>query len=195
MARKTIIRRKDIVIAGSLAALVVAVVVVVQLMLIAPAVSVSKRRAAKVVEAAKKLDDNVRKRRNLGGLVKQNEELKTRLAVFDKRVCSKTEVAALFADVLRLADQGRLKILLTRPAEPTSIGQGFLRFAYELDVQGEYHQLALFISGVESHASFMEVAGATFSGAGDEGLVRMKVTLYLYGFVAETASPAEPATS
>jgi len=65
VARKTVIRRKDIIISGSLAALIIAGVVLVQVMFIMPASAVAKQQHSKVGAAVKKLEDNSKKRREI----------------------------------------------------------------------------------------------------------------------------------
>ena len=73
------------------------------------------------------------------------------------------------------------------------IGQGFYSFPYLFDLEGDYHKIGQFLSGVESHASFMQVMKADLTGA-NEGAVRMKVTLHLYGSApsSEAKAPAPP---
>jgi len=180
MARKTVLRHKDIVISGSLAALDIAAVVLIQVMMILPATSQAKLRGKKVEEAVKELESNARKERQFRETAHQNEQTKAKLAVFDNRIPVRSEIAAVFAEVLRSADTNKLKIVQTRPRAPAAIGQGFLRFPYELDLRGDYHAMGRFLTGVESDSSFMQVARATLSGD-PEGTARMRVLLYLYG--------------
>jgi len=190
MARKTVIRRKDIVISASLAALVIAGLVLVQVMCIMPVSDVATRHEQKVDEAVNKLEDNSKKRREVEKIEKRNAELQARLAVFDKRVPSKGEVAALFAEVIRSASLNNLKILQTRPEEMVVLGQGFYRFPYDLSLEGKYHDIARFICGIEAHASFMQVCRVTLDGTAKAGIVRTNVVIYLYGSASE--EKAEP---
>ncbi len=193
MARKTVIRRKDIVISASVAVLIIAGVVLVQVMCIMPAFDVAALHEDKVDNSVKKLEDNSRKRRDVEQIEKQNAEFKTRLAIFDGRVPSKGEVAALFAEVLRSADQNDLKIFQTQPREMEVLGQGFYRFPYELNFQGDYHDVGRFLSEIESHASFMQVRRMELSGGRKPGIVRIKILLFLYGSAG--AAGANEATS
>lgn len=193
MARKTVIRRKDIVISASFAALVIAGLVLVQVMCIMPVSDVAKRHEEKVDEAVKELEDNSKKRREVEKIDKRNAELRVRLAVFDKRVPSKGEVAALFAEVVRSASLNNLKILQTRPEEMVVLGQGFYRFPYDLSLEGKYHDIARFICGIEAHASFMQVHRVTLAGTAKTGIVRTDVLIYLYGSAsAASEEEAEP---
>jgi len=196
MARKTVIRRKDIVISGSVAALVIAGVVLVQVMCIMPVSAVTKRHEEKVDEAVKKLEDNSKKRRDAEKIEKRNAELKTRLTVFDKRVPSRGEVAALFAEVVRSASLNNLKILQTRPEQMAVLGQGFYRFPYDLDLEGKYHDVARFVCGIEAHTSFMQVHRVNLTGISKAGVVRVNVLIYLYGSASQASQErAEPLSS
>ncbi|MFH1730388.1 MAG: type 4a pilus biogenesis protein PilO [Planctomycetota bacterium] len=193
MARKTVIRHRDTVISGSLAALVIAGVVLVQVMCIMPVSAVVKRHEEKVDEAVKQLEDNSKKRREAEKIEKRNADLKALLAAFDKRVPSKGEVAALFAEVVRSASLNDLKILQTQPGEMTVLGQGLYRFPYDLSLEGKYHDIARFICGVEAHASFMQVHRVNLTETSKAGGVRVNVLIYLYGSASPTREEkAEP---
>jgi Tfp pilus assembly protein PilO len=180
MARKTIVRHKDIIISSSLAALIIAIVVLVQIMLILPVTSAAKHYEGKSVDAVKKLEDNTRKRRQTEELEQQNARMRTQLSRFDGRVPTKGTVAALFAEVLRTAGLHKLRVLKTQPRDPVAVGQGFYKFPFVLDVVGGYHELGRFICEVESHASFMQVDDADLN-AHASGPVRGHLVLILYG--------------
>jgi Tfp pilus assembly protein PilO len=186
VARKTVVRRKDIIISACFSALIIAGVVLVQVMCIMPASAVAKQQENKVDASVKRLEDNSRKRRDVEKIEALNRELKVRLAVFDKRVPAKSEIAALVTDVLRSADQNGLQISQTKPQGVVVLGQGFYRFPYELDLQGKYHAIGQFVSEIESHASFMQVQRAELSETSKPGIVRTKVLIYLYGAAGET---------
>ena len=181
MARKTVVRRKDIIISSSLAALIIAGVVLIQVMCIMPASAVAKQQENKVDAAVKKLENNNKKRRTVEKIEASNKELKARLAVFDKRVPTKSEIAALVAEMLRSADQNNLRIFQTKPQGVIVLGQGFYRFPYELDLEGKYHAIGQFVSEIESHTSFMQVQRVDLSGTNKSGIVRTKILIYLHG--------------
>lgn len=187
MARKTVIRRKDVIISSSLAALALAGVVLFQVMCIMPASAVARQQQSKVDAAIKKLEDNSKKRREVEKIEAVNKELKERLAVFDKRVPTKSEIAALVAEVLRSADQKGLRILRTKPQGVVVLGQGFQRFPYELDLNGDYHAIGEFVREIESHASFMQVRRATISATAKPGVVRTQILIHLHGMATDTA--------
>lgn len=189
MARKTVLRHKDIVISASLAVLDLAAVVLVQVMVILPPTSLAKAREAELTKAIKEIDANGKKERDLKALERDNAELRTQLGVFEARVPTKTEIPAVFAEILKLADQNDLKILYTQPKDSTLAGQGFHRFPYEIELVGNYHAIGEFISRMESHAHFIQVVKTDFSGS-PEGAVRMKLLLNLYGTVMEVADRA-----
>ena len=186
MARKTVVRRKDIIISACLAALAIAGVVLIQVMCIMPATAVARQQESKVDASVKRLEANSRKRREVEKIEALNKELKARLAVFDKRVPAKSEIAALVTDVLRSADQNGLQISQTKPQGVVVVGQGFYRFPYELDLQGKYHAIAQFVSEIESHASFIQVRRAELSETGKPGIVRTKILIHFYGAAGET---------
>jgi len=194
MARKTILRHKDIIVASCLGALDIAGVVLLQVMLVTPATSAARLAGAKIAESVKKLEKNVASRRKLEKTEQLNHEIRSSLSRFDKRVPVKSGVAALFADVLRSADQNGLRILQTQPKESTILGQGFYRFPYELDVQGDYHAAGRFLSLVESHASFMHIVRVDLTAA-DGDSVRLKVLLYLYGTAEEPTGKDKEAST
>ena len=192
MARKTVVRRKDVIISSSLAALIVAIVVLVQVMCIMPASAVARQQQTKVDAAVKMLEDNSKKRREVEKIEAVNKQLKVRLAVFDKRVPTKSEIATLVAEVLRSADRNDLRIFQTKPLGVVVLGQGFYRFPYEFDLQGKYHAVGQFVSEIESHASFMQVQRVSLSAKDKSGTVRTKILIYLHGYVndADDQTPA-----
>ncbi len=190
MARKTVVRHKDIIISSCLGALDIAAVVLLQVMLVMPATSAARLSGAKVAELVQKLEKNITNQKKLEKTEQQNTETKSSLAGFDKRVPIKSGIAALFADVLRSADQNGLRIFQTQPKESSILGQGFYRFPYELDVQGDYHAVGRFLSGVESHASFMQVVRVDLTPS-DVDNVRLKVLLHLYGAAEEATGKEE----
>jgi Tfp pilus assembly protein PilO len=180
MARKTVVRHKDIIISSSLAALIIAVVVLVQITLILPVTSAAKQHEKKSVEAVKKLEENTRKRRQAEELEHKNARMRAQLALFDRRVPAKGTVGAVFADVLRSASLHKLRVVKTEPQEPVAAGQGFYQFPFTLDVVGGYHELGRFISELESDTSFMQIADADLN-ADPDGPVRARLMLVLYG--------------
>jgi Tfp pilus assembly protein PilO len=190
VAKKTVVRRKDIIISAGLAVLIIAGVALIQVLCIMPASAIAKQQKNKVEAAIKKLEDNSKKRRDVEKIEASNKELKTRLAVFDKRVPTRSEIAALVAEVLRSADQNGLRIFQTKPQGVIASGQGFYRFPYELDLQGKYHSVGQFVSEIESHASFMRVQRVDLSGTNEPGVVRTKILIYLHGTANQAVDQA-----
>ena len=192
MARKTVLRRKDIIISSSLAVLDITAVVLFQLLLISPVTSRAREERTRLADVVKQLEENNKKRRVLQDVAQQNEKLGSQLAVFDKRVSTKSGTVALFAEVLGIAGQNSLKILSTQPMEPVAVGQGFLRSAYEINLQGNYSDVGQFFSSIESRASFIDVPKADFTGIAD-GSVKVKFILNLYAVAEQAAEEAKPA--
>ena len=134
-------------------------------------------------------DVSEEKRREVEKIEVRNTQLKERLVVFDKRVPTKSDVSGLFADVLDSAGENGLRIFQTRPKGVIVLGQGFYRFPYEFDLQGEYHAIGQFVSEIESHASFMQVQRLSLSATPKAGVVRAKILIYLHGSANEAADP------
>ena len=195
MARKTVLRHKDIVIAATLAALDIAAVVLVQIMIIMPVVAKDKHQQQKMREMIQELESNSQKRRECVDLSEKNKSMRAQLAVFDKRIPASGEIAALMAEVLRAADQNGLKILHTKPQEPVALGQGFQRFPFELDLVGEYHAVGRLVAWLESHRSYVQVHSVNCSTVKD-GSPQIRMSLSLYGTsVSPDSQPAEAAAS
>jgi len=182
VARKTVVRHRDIIVASSLAVLIIATTVLVQVMMIMPSNSRADSARQRLSETIKKLEENNRKGLQLADLEDKNAKDRQLLQVFDDRMISRNRVTALFSEVLRSANRSKLKIIYTHPNESISIGQGFYRFPYDLELQGEYHAIARFFSGIESHTNFMQVVRADMTKSTDS-TVRMKVLVYLYASV------------
>jgi len=194
MARKTVLRRKDIVIASALAVLDLAVVLLVQYLLIMPVTSSARQERERLAAAVKELEDNNRKRRSLLDVAEQNRKLAGQLSAFDQRVAPrKAATVALFADVLKNASDNSLKIVSTQPMEPADIGQGFLLIPYEINVQGAYVDLCRFLCGIESNASFMEIIRADLITQAESSL-KMKIALNLYARTDQDEEPAPGAS-
>ncbi|MFO7897813.1 MAG: type 4a pilus biogenesis protein PilO [Planctomycetota bacterium] len=191
MARKTILRQKDIVIAASLAALDIAVVILIQILLITPIRSRARQQGKQNAEAVKKIEQNAQKRRDCEKLIAENKKTRSRLTAFDKRVPVKSEVPAVLEDLVRAADRHGLKIRQTKPREPVPVGGGFMRFPYQLDLRGPYHAVGQFVRGVESDPDYMEVVTVDMSAADEKG-VHVQILIYLYGIVAGPEPLAEP---
>jgi Tfp pilus assembly protein PilO len=192
MARKTVLRRKDIIIASCLGVLDIAIVVSVQLLLIAPEISRAEQERTRLAGVVKELEENNKKRRTLIEVEEQNKKLASQIARFDRRIAAKSGTVTLFADVLRIAGQNSLKILGTQPLEPLPVGQGLLRAPYEISVQGSFSDLGRFISSLETHTNFVDVVKADVTGQPD-GPVRMKMVLNLYAAAGQTEDESAPA--
>jgi len=190
MARKTVVRHKDIIIAAALAVLTIAAVVIIQILVIMPPRALARAQGRDLTQSVKQLEENSRKERELKELVKNNAQLRARLVVFDKRLPAKGDIAALLAEMLRFVDRTDFKILQTQPKDPVLLGQGFQRFPYELELLGQYHAIGQFLNTIETHASFMQVARTDFTGSAD-GTIRAKILLYFYGSVNEAAARYE----
>jgi Tfp pilus assembly protein PilO len=179
MARKTVLRRKDILIAGGASVLVLVAVLLVQILVIAPVLSDAAEHRAKLTGAVKELEKNHRKRQGLKDLEEKNRVLREQIATFGRRVPDKDNAVILFAEILQMATQHSLKVLGTEPMEPTPVGQGFIRYPYEINLLGGYTDLGRFIAAVETHANFHEIVKINLTSDGN-GPVRAKVTLHLY---------------
>ena len=182
-------------IASSLGVLILVAVAVVHVTCITPNFDVTKRLEAKLRDAVKELEENSRRRREVEQTEQRNKEIRARLAVFDRRVPPRGEVPALFADVLQLADSSELKISQAQPRDVVPLGQGLFRFPYELDLEGDYAALRLFLSRIESHASLMQVPRVEIEGTGQSGRVRIRLFLQLYGSLSMADKEPPPAES
>lgn len=196
MARQTIIRKKDIVIASSLAVLDLAAVLLVQFLVIAPATSRAADAREQLAAAVRQLEDNNNKRRTLAAISQEKTKLEEKVAVFDQRIPKKDETVGLLADILQAAGKTPVKIIGTQNLPPGPIGQGYHRIPHEFTVEGAYPALARFLNTVETHERFIDIAGLAFTAAsGDE--LRLKATLYFYTIdksapEAPSAAPAPP---
>jgi type IV pilus assembly protein PilO len=180
VARKTVIRHRDIIIAVVASATIIATTLLVHVLTIAPINSRAAREQQKVSATVQKIEACNAELRQLKQARQENDDLRARLSVFDARVPQKNDVAGLFAKVLRMADTDELKILRTQPAAPVDVGQGLLRFPYEVEVQGDYHRIARFVAGIESHASFIKVTRTALFGQPDQ-TIRARISISLYG--------------
>lgn len=193
MARKTVLRQKDVVIASCLAALNIAAVVLVQILFIAPILAQGRQQARQNAEAVKELETNVEQRRRLQELIEENREFNRRLAAFDKRVPGKSDMSGALEDLVWSADQHGLRIDRTNQSEPIHIGGELARVPYRLDLRGPYHALGQFLSRVESHNNYMQVVNVDLKAEGDDA-VRAQVLIYLHGALTdrETAAEGDP---
>ncbi|MFW6157818.1 MAG: type 4a pilus biogenesis protein PilO [Planctomycetota bacterium] len=194
MARKTVLRQKDIVIAASLAALDIAVVVLIQILLIIPVRAQARQQGKQNAEGVKNIEQNAQKRRDCEKLIAENKKTRGRLTTFDKRVPVKSEVPAVLEDLVRSAGQHGLKIRQTKPREPVLLGGGFIRFPYQLDLRGPYHAVGQFMRSVESAPDYTEVIQMDMSAPDEEG-VHVQVLIYLYGTTPAPEPLAEPAAA
>ena len=180
MARKTVVRQRDIIISASVAALIIAGSLLFYIVFIAPTNSLAKFEQNKVSKAVSELAEKTRLAREAAQAKRENSDMRARLAAFDGRVLRKSQVPGLFAEVLRLADQAQLKIFHTRPLAPVVVGQGLRKFPYEIELRGTYHDVGRFVAGVESHASFLQVNQLDLSSV-EGGTIRARVLVCLYG--------------
>ena len=193
MARKTVIRHRDVIIAVVATATIIATALLIHVLTIAPINSRAAREQQKVSATVQNIEACNVELRELKQTMQKNDDLRARLSVFDARVPQKNDVAGLFAKVLRMADTYELKIVRTQPAGPVDAGQGLLRFPYEVELQGSYHAIARFVAGIESHASFMTVTRAALFGQPDQ-TIRARISISLYG-TDETWPRATPAVA
>jgi len=179
VARKSVVRHRDIVVSASLAALIIAAAVLVHVMFIAPTTSLATLQRKNVAEARKRLSDIAKEAQQMEEKKARNDDLRAKLAVFSQRVRKKNQVAGLFAQILQLSDRSNLKLLHTQPMTSAPLGQGLHKFPYTIEVQGGYHDIAQFITTIESHADLMQVIGVSLGGM-PEG-IRARIGLCLYG--------------
>ena len=187
MARKTVTRRKDITIAACLAVATIAAAAALHFVLVRPARAAATRQLEDLRKAKTDLSGKREKELEFQKLGAAAAALRVALAKFDRRIPEKDSLPALFAEVLKLAEQDKTRIALMKPGEPVAVGRTVQEFPYELELHGSYHDVARFLADIESHEKFMTVTRASVLGAADEA-VRAQVVLCLYGSL-----PARPA--
>jgi Tfp pilus assembly protein PilO len=180
MARKTVIRHRDIIVSASVGALLIAGTVIVQVMCISPTQSIARVRRKAATDAARKLELKAKETREVQRERAENAKLRSRLVLFAHRIPRTYEVAGLFAEVLRSADKNDLKIIHTRPMNAETVGQGLQRFPYQIELVGGYHAIARFVATLESHSSYMEITSAQLQPHEGTAL-RASLHLALYG--------------
>ncbi len=180
MARKRVIRRKDIVIAVCLGLIAVAAAVAVRIELLGPARARSAKAKQELDKAKQAVHDKDERERELLRLEKENAALRAQLAEFDKRLPSQRRRLALLAEFAGLAKAKGLQIRQARLGEPVAVGRGIEAFPYELEVEGSYHDVARFMARIESHQTFLRIIRTNLAHSGEHAIVANLVA-YVYG--------------
>jgi Tfp pilus assembly protein PilO len=167
-----------------------AATIALHVLFVEPAVEAAEKQRVALKEARETLYGKAQKERELLRLVKDNAALQAGLAKFDKRIPGKQGIPALFADVAKLAEDSKLKILQTKPGEAVAVGSGFQGIPYQIEVQGSYHEIATFVGGIESHERFVQILSGVFTGSADDAVrAQIVACLYASGAAPQAVAP------
>jgi Tfp pilus assembly protein PilO len=191
MARRTVVRRKDIAVAVGLGVAIAAGTASATLFAIRPALAASEAARKRLVDIRRQVSSMKDKRRQLDELQAKTGALRADLEAFAARVPSSEDCPLLLTEVVRLGGAEGLRLVDTQNSAATSLGRGLQRVGYRLTLLGSYHALGRFHSRIESHKTYFRIPGATIQ-TNEDGAVRATLRLVFYARDRDGTASSDP---
>ena len=95
-------------------------------------------------------------------LEKQKQEIQSLVDGFQKKLFTEEETAFLLGRISKLAQDAQIELLASKPFSdveefPDPYSKKYKKYVYQITVQGSYHQIASFVSLLESYKQYFQI--------------------------------------